>query len=71
MNFRHVAQAPRRASRDRPRGAAVYPARISDIAAEGRGSSQEHPVGGALDPGRAPVEDVGVDHRGADVLVAE
>ena len=44
MYSRHLAQAPRPASRDRPRGAAGYPARISDIAAEGRGSSQEHPV---------------------------
>jgi len=38
---------------------------------KGEAHSQEHPVGGALDPGRAPVEDVGIDHRGADVLVAE
>jgi hypothetical protein len=35
---------------------------------KGEAHSQEHPVGGALDPGRAPVEDVGIDHRGADVL---
>ena len=31
----------------------------------------EHPIGGALDPARPSVQDVGVDHRGAHVAVAE
>jgi hypothetical protein len=39
------------------------------ISLQGRGASEEDPVGGALDPGRAPVEDVGIDHRRAHVLV--
>ena len=30
-----------------------------------------HPVGGAAHPGRAAVEDVGVDHRRGDVAVPE
>jgi hypothetical protein len=32
---------------------------------------QEHPVGRAPDTGGTPVEDVGVDHRGAHVPMAE
>src|SRR5215471_6135756 len=36
----------------------------------GRGPSHEHSVGRTPHPRRAPVEDVGVDHRGADVPVA-
>ena len=31
----------------------------------------EHAVGRAADSGRAPVEDVGVDHRRGDIAVAQ
>ena len=41
------------------------------ICATGEGPSEDQPVSGASDPSGAPVEDVGVDHRGADVPVAE
>jgi hypothetical protein len=34
-------------------------------------SRQEHPIGGASDARRAQVEDMRVDHGGADVAVAE
>jgi len=38
---------------------------------ESRGSDGGKAVGGAQDAGRAAVEDVGVDHGGGDVAVAE
>jgi hypothetical protein len=34
-------------------------------------SQEKHPVGGASDSGRPPVEDVRVDHGSADITVAE
>ena len=48
-------------------------ARLQDLAAYflgGYGGSQE-PVSQAPDGRRAPVEDMGVDHRCADILVAQ
>ena len=40
---------------------------LEDDAHNGGGPSEEHPVGEARDPSGRAVEDVSVDHRGADV----
>jgi len=46
--------------------------RLRPVRRQGQpGSRQEHPVGGASDACGAQVEDVGVDHGGADIAVAE
>ena len=37
----------------------------------GRSEPEVHAVGRALDPAPSAVKDMGVDHRGADVAVAE
>src|SRR4030095_5069421 len=38
---------------------------------DGGGPSEDQPVSGASDPSGTPIEDVGVDHRGADVPVTQ
>jgi hypothetical protein len=63
-----VTRAPRYLARRRwPAAQRLRPVRRQGPAR----SREEHPVGGASDARRAQVEDMRVDHRGADIAVAE